>query len=125
MARSPCSQRLRAVRGTTGGFSVQFIAIEDFGTLEAASKLAEKFDYTGFLGLDYRGSESGFVVIECNPRLTAGVFVTPEAWTGEAVLGMAKDGLHLASAGKRLQSRPSVWEPFDTFQNVLLKEEET
>ena len=92
----------------TGGFAVQFSAIEDFGTLEAASKVASKFEYTGFLGLDYRRTDGGFVMIECNPRLTAGIFLTPGAWTGEAVVSTKNGGLSLAPAGKRLQYDASL-----------------
>jgi glutathione synthase/RimK-type ligase-like ATP-grasp enzyme len=69
-----------------GGFAVEFTSIDDFGSLEVASQVAEKFGYTGFLGFDFRRTADGFVMIECNPRLTAGSFLTPEDWVGAGVL---------------------------------------
>jgi glutathione synthase/RimK-type ligase-like ATP-grasp enzyme len=85
-----------------GGSAVQFETIEDFGTLEIASKVAARFAYTGFLCFDYRRTPDGFVMIECNPRATAGCFLVPEGWIGEAVLGGAED-LRIADAGVRRQ----------------------
>ena len=86
----------------TGGFSVQFTSIEDFGTVDVASKVAAKFSYNGFLGFDYRRTDDGFVMIECNPRVTAGIFLTPEEWTGGAVVAEPGD-LRVAAAGQSLQ----------------------
>lgn len=85
-----------------GGSAVQFETIEDFGTLEVASALAAKFDYTGFLCLDYRMAADGFMMIECNPRTTAGCFLVPESWIGEAVLGRRHE-LRIAEVGVRRQ----------------------
>ena len=87
----------------TGGFAVQFSSIDDFGTLEVARRIAAEFNYTGFLGLDIRRTDDGeFVMIECNPRITAGSFLTPPEWIGEAVLGEPGE-LKIAPAGKRRQ----------------------
>ncbi|WP_421723362.1 ATP-grasp domain-containing protein [Bauldia sp.] len=86
------------VIAATGGFSVQFQSIADFGTLAVVEAVAERFGYNGFIGFDYRRTDDGFVVIECNPRLDAGVFVTPQAWIAEAVLGDPGD-LRIAPAG--------------------------
>ena len=68
-----------------GGWSLQFTSITDFGTFERASKIAEHFTYNGFLSFDYRRTKDGFVMIECNPRVSAGAFLTPEEWIGPAV----------------------------------------
>ncbi|QDT66349.1 ATP-grasp domain-containing protein [Calycomorphotria hydatis] len=88
-----------------GGWSIQFSSIADFGTYEKASRIAEHFNYTGFLSFDYRrtaASPDGFVMIECNPRVCAGAFMTPEAWLGPAVLDLPGE-LHLVEPGKRRQ----------------------
>ncbi|WP_421723910.1 ATP-grasp domain-containing protein [Bauldia sp.] len=90
------------VIAAASGFSVQFRSIDDFGALRVAQKVAGHFGYTGFLGFDYRRTEDGFVLIECNPRLDAGVFVTPFHWIGEAVLGEPED-LRIAPAGVKKQ----------------------
>jgi predicted ATP-grasp superfamily ATP-dependent carboligase len=85
-----------------GGFAVEFTAIDDFGSLDVASRVAEKFGYTGFIGFDYRRSSDGLVMIECNPRLTAGSFLTPDGWVGAGVLD-APGAPNIASAGKSRQ----------------------
>lgn len=85
-----------------GGFAVEFTAIDDFGSLEVASKVAEHFGYTGFVGFDYRRSPKGLVMIECNPRLTAGSFLTPEDWVGTGVLD-TPEPVRIAPSGKKRQ----------------------
>lgn len=69
----------------TGGFSVRFTSADDFGTLPIVEKVAAHFGTTGFLSFDVRRTADGFVMLECNPRLDAGIFVTPPEWVGEAV----------------------------------------
>ena len=64
--------------------------------------MAKTFNYNGFLGFDYRRTADGFVMIECNPRITAGSFLTPKEWVGEAVLGEPGE-LRIAPAGERRQ----------------------
>ncbi len=88
-----------------GGWSLQFGSISDFGTFEKASKIAEHFKYNGFLSFDYRRtrqSPEGFVMIECNPRVSAGAFITPEAWIGPAVFDEPGD-VRMVEAGTRRQ----------------------
>jgi glutathione synthase/RimK-type ligase-like ATP-grasp enzyme len=72
---------------TPGGWSVQFGSIEDFGSHEAASAIAAAVGYNGFLSFDYRRTKDGLVMIECNPRLSGGVFLTPEQWVCDAMMG--------------------------------------
>jgi len=86
----------------TGGFSVRFTSIDDFGTLPVTAKVAEHFGYTGFLCFDCRRTTDGFVMLECNPRLDAGVFVTPPEWVGEAILGRP-DAARTVKAGLKRQ----------------------
>jgi hypothetical protein len=69
------------------GWSVQFESIDDFGTLDVTARVAERYRYTGFIGFDCRLTTDGFVMIECNPRTSAGLFLTPREWIAEAVLG--------------------------------------
>ncbi len=71
-----------------GGWSMQFGSINDFGSYEKACKIAEHFNYNGFLSFDYRrtkASKDGFVMIECNPRSSAGAYLVPEALLGPAI----------------------------------------
>ncbi len=88
-----------------GGWSLQFASIADFGTFEKAAKIAEHFKYTGFLSFDYRRTQQspdGFIMIECNPRSSAGVFLTPEAWIGPAVFNEPGD-VRMVEPGTRRQ----------------------
>jgi hypothetical protein len=85
-----------------GGFSVRFSSIDDFGTLPAAVKVAEYFGYTGFLCFDCRRMADRFVMLECNPRLDAGVFVTPPEWVSAAVLAQP-DAVRMVEAGAKRQ----------------------
>jgi glutathione synthase/RimK-type ligase-like ATP-grasp enzyme len=87
---------------SAGGFAMQLESIDDFGARDVARTVAERFDYTGFLCFDYRRTADGFVMIECNPRSTAGCFLLPEAWLGEAILGTSSE-LRVAEAGQRRQ----------------------
>lgn len=85
-----------------GGYSVQFSTVGDFGSLEMVSKVCAETNYTGFVGFDFRRSPDGLVMIECNPRSSVGVFLQPDAWIGDAVLGEAGD-LRIVEAGVRRQ----------------------
>jgi len=72
----------------TGGWSVKLRSIDDFGGRAIAEKICERFSFTGFIGFDYRRTpDGGFFMIECNPRTSAGIFLMPPEWIGEAVLG--------------------------------------
>ena len=93
-----------------GGWSIQFASIEDFGTYEVASAIAEKFSFNGFLSFDYRRTEKGFVLIECNPRLSGGAFLTPEIWNGEALMGKSHE-LRMVEAGRRRQYDAYLLDP--------------
>ncbi len=86
----------------TGGFSVRFSSIDDFGTLPVAMKVAQHFNYTGFLCFDCRRTADGFVILECDPRLDAGVFVTPSEWIGAAILDRP-DAVWAVEAGMKRQ----------------------
>lgn len=84
------------------GWSVQFESVDDFGALEVTKTIAERFGYTGFIGFDYRLTDDGFVMIECNPRSEAGVFLMPRDWAAAAVLDNPDD-LRIVPTGIRRQ----------------------
>jgi glutathione synthase/RimK-type ligase-like ATP-grasp enzyme len=85
-----------------GGWSVQFSSIEDFGSLEVASRICAELGVNGFIGFDYRRTRDGLVMIECNPRCSAGIFLCPEGWVGEAVIGDQRT-LRMVEPGRRRQ----------------------
>ena len=74
-----------------GGWSIQFASVADTGSFDIASRICSELNITGFVGFDYRRTDDGIVMIECNPRSSAGLFLTPETWIGEAVLGDPSD----------------------------------
>jgi len=93
-----------------GGWSIQFATIDDFGSLEAASRVAEATRFTGCIGFDYRRTREGVVMIEANPRSSAGAFFAPGAWLAEAITGLAC-GLRVVPAGLRRQYDAYLLDP--------------
>lgn len=87
---------------STGGFSVRFRTIEDPFALELARTVCGHFGYTGLVGFDYRRTADGPVILECNPRTSAGCFLMDEKMLGRAILG-GLDGLHVVPAGRSKQ----------------------
>lgn len=86
-----------------GGWSIKLSSIEDFGARAIAEKICAAFGVNGFIGFDYRRTPDGrFVMIECNPRTSAGIFLIPPEWVGETVLGNP-DTSHTVPAGRSVQ----------------------
>lgn len=94
-----------------GGWAVQFESIDDFGTREITARMAAELDYNGFLSLDYRRTSDGVMMIECNPRISAGVQLTPQDWIGEAVLGAPPSETRTVPPGVRRQYDALMLEP--------------
>ncbi|MEO1225638.1 MAG: ATP-grasp domain-containing protein [Pseudomonadota bacterium] len=94
----------------SGGFSVQFSSIEDFGSLEVTSTICARFNYTGFIGFDFRRTADGFVMMECNPRSSAGVFLTPKAWVADAIVGDPTE-TRIVEPGARRQYDAFLFQP--------------
>jgi hypothetical protein len=67
---------------------IAFESIPEAGTLDAARRIAAATGYHGQLSLDFRRveGERTLVLIECNPRATAGVYAMPESMFVEGVL---------------------------------------
>ncbi len=59
-----------------GGIS--FEAIDEGGTLAIAAVIAADTGYHGQLSLDFLRTDQGLVLVECNPRPTAGVYLMPD-----------------------------------------------
>ncbi|MEM7446028.1 MAG: ATP-grasp domain-containing protein, partial [Pseudomonadota bacterium] len=89
-----------------GGFSVQFTSIADAAVLDIVSAICRDLNYTGFIGFDYRRTSDGLVMIECNPRTGPGVFLMPQGWVSEAVIG-SPTGL--------MEVEPGISRQYDAF----------
>lgn len=87
---------------STGGFSVRFLTIDDPFAVELAQTVCGHFGYTGLVGFDYRRTDDGPMILECNPRTSAGCFLVDEAVLGRAIL-KGLDGLHVVPAGRAKQ----------------------
>jgi len=68
-----------------GGFSVRFLTIEDPFAVELAQTVCGHVNYTGVVGFDYRRTDRGPVLLECNPRTSAGCFLADETVLGRAI----------------------------------------
>jgi hypothetical protein len=78
---------------------IVFQSIEDPETLEATQRIVEAVGYHGQLSLDFKRTPRGLVLIECNPRPTAGVIVMPDAMFLQALLDPGDGPPLVAPAG--------------------------
>ena len=93
-----------------GGWSIQFTTIDDFGSLEAVRRIAEATRFTGCIGFDYRRTADALVMIEANPRASAGAFFVPGAWLAGAISGSPSD-LRIVPAGLSRQYDAYLLDP--------------
>lgn len=88
---------------------IVFESIEEPRTLAIAQKIAEATNYHGQISFDFMSTDDGrMVLIECNPRPTAGVTVMPEEMFVEAVLGDPPARPVVAPAGTRRAIRSAL-----------------
>jgi carbamoylphosphate synthase large subunit len=93
-----------------GGWSIQFATVEDFGSLERVRRIAAETRFTGCIGFDYRRSDGRLVMIEANPRASAGAFFPDPAWLAEAIAG-PRPGLRVVPPGRRRQYDAYLLDP--------------
>jgi predicted ATP-grasp superfamily ATP-dependent carboligase len=80
---------------------IVFESIDEPEALAFAQTIARATRYHGQLSFDFRRSDAGLVLIECNPRPTAGVFaLSPEAFE-DALLDRHPGAVYVAPAGVR------------------------
>jgi hypothetical protein len=88
---------------------IVFESVDEPGTLEITRKIAEATGYHGQLSLDFiRRDDGSLVVIECNPRPTAGVSVMPPQMFVEGLLGPGDSPVRVAPAGARCSMRSAI-----------------
>lgn len=80
---------------------IVFESIDDPSSLAIAQRVAEASRYHGQLSLDFKRTPRGHVVIECNPRPTAGVLFMPPPMVHQALFGPAPEAPLVAPAGVR------------------------
>jgi hypothetical protein len=80
---------------------IVFESIEDAESLAITRAIVERTGYHGQISLDFLRTDEGLVLIECNPRPTAGVLAfTPEAFA-DALFDRNPSTIALAPAGVR------------------------
>ncbi len=80
---------------------IVFESIDSPETVRIASAIAEAVDYHGQLSFDFMRTERGYVLIECNPRPTAGLTVMPDAMLEDAMMDRHPERTLIAPAGAR------------------------
>lgn len=80
---------------------IVFESVEDTGALAIAQRIAEATRYHGQLSLDLIRTREGLVVVECNPRASAGLVVMPDAMFDEALRDRPPRQTRVAPAGAR------------------------
>jgi predicted ATP-grasp superfamily ATP-dependent carboligase len=80
---------------------IVFESIDDKETLVYARRVVEATGYHGQLSMDFIRSRRGLVVLECNPRPTAGVHLMSPGMLVDAVLGHVNGRVAVAPAGVR------------------------
>ena len=80
---------------------ITYEAVTEPETLAAAHVIAEETRYHGQLSLDFMRTERGLVLIECNPRPTAGVYIMPDRMFVDAVLRPDPRRVDVVPAGAR------------------------
>ncbi len=78
---------------------IVFESVSEPECLQVVRKIAEATGYHGQLSFDFMKTDAGMVLIECNPRPTAGVHVMPEEMFEEALLDKGGKSVRLAEAG--------------------------
>jgi hypothetical protein len=79
---------------------IVFESVDDPEALACARRVVEATRYHGQISFDFRRTPRGLVVLECNPRPTAGVHMMPDDVLVDAVVA-PRDGLRVVPAGVR------------------------
>lgn len=74
---------------------IVFESVADAGVLGCVRRIVEATGYHGQISLDFRRGPRGLLVLECNPRPTAGVHLMPEWMLVWALLGRGERGVPL------------------------------
>lgn len=102
---------------------IVFASIDAPETLRVAQTIAEATRYHGVISLDFRQTEDGLVLIECNPRPTSGLVVMPDEMFDAALADRSPDRVLTAPAGARRKLsfallRNMVVEPSGTLDDI-------
>jgi hypothetical protein len=80
---------------------IVFESIESPESLEIARTIVEATGYEGQISLDLLATDKGVVMVECNPRPTAGLTVMPDEMLDDAFVDRHPDRVLVAPPGMR------------------------
>lgn len=80
---------------------IVFESIEEPGTLEISQRIVEAVGYHGHVSFDFLKTDDGLVLIECNPRPTAGLFAMSPQMYEQALFAPPKAQVLVAEPGIR------------------------
>lgn len=80
---------------------IVFESVDEPETLSLARRVVEATGYEGQISFDFRRTDRGLVVLECNPRPTAGVHLVPDRALVDAIVGPPPRETRVAPAGVR------------------------
>jgi len=78
---------------------IVFESVDEPECLRVVQRIAEATRYHGQLSFDFMRTDTGMVLIECNPRPTAGVHLMPAEMLDEALADECAEKLRVAEAG--------------------------
>lgn len=82
---------------------IQFISVDEPGTLEIVEKFVAATDFNGQISFDYLKTEEGLSMVECNPRPTDGVALMSSEMFLEGILEKKAETVHVLEPGRELQ----------------------
>jgi len=91
-----------------GGYAMRQVAIDARPTLGIATAFAEAVEMHGFFGLDYRMSEKGPYLIECNARCSPGALLFSDDELASAILDEPPSEPLLIEPGRAAQFDDAV-----------------
>lgn len=91
-----------------GGYAMRQVAIDAHPTLAIATTIAEAVKMHGFFGLDYRMSERGPYLLECNARCSPGALLFEDHELASAILGEPASEPLLIEPGRAAQFDDAV-----------------
>jgi predicted ATP-grasp superfamily ATP-dependent carboligase len=83
---------------------IVFESVDEPETLEITRKIVEATDYHGQISIDFMKTDKGMMLVECNPRPTAGVTVMPAEMFVDAVCNRSPTETAVAPAGVRVKT---------------------
>lgn len=89
-----------------GGIS--FESVTEPETLAITQRIVEHLGYDGHISLDFIRTPSGLVLIECNPRPTAGILVMSATHYVHALLAPGDGAPHVVPSGVRVQISSAI-----------------